>query len=87
MVVVQSRLIRFAERHIHVEMAMLDAAKTHLKAVLWTSFVHVDMKAKRPAVHVPELMDLFQKVHQPIGEMQIEQRVKAWDGELNPAKS
>ncbi|HHG86408.1 MAG TPA: acyl-CoA thioesterase [Bacteroidetes bacterium] len=87
MVTVQSRLIGFADRHIQVEMAMLNAERTHLKAVLWSNFVHVDMKAKRPAAHVQELMDLFAKALSPLSQTVIEDRVKGWETELGMAKA
>jgi hypothetical protein len=41
---------------------MLDNEGTRLKSMLWMEFAYVSLASGRPMKHLPELMDLLQKV-------------------------
>ncbi len=76
-VTIQSQLIRFTESELYVEMRMYDEDKTHLKSLLWSSFVHVDMLKQKRTIHSEELMKIFQSVHAPIDASVFEQRINS----------
>ena len=76
-VTVESQLIDYNESQLYVEMRMYDKEKTHLKSLLWASFVHVDMLKQKRTQHPEELMSLFKSVHAPIDESVFEQRIKS----------
>jgi YbgC/YbaW family acyl-CoA thioester hydrolase len=65
-VVIQSQLIQVGERDLHVEMRMLDKDKTHLKALLWTNFVHFRIATGRAEKHNLEYMAFFSRVVNPV---------------------
>lgn len=64
-VTIQSQLITFADKSLLVEAQMWDEHKTHLKAVLWTTLVHYDLKQNRSALHNQELMEFFGQIENP----------------------
>jgi hypothetical protein len=37
-----------------------------LKSVLWSSFVHINMKTKKPENHSKELMEIFKPFENPL---------------------
>ncbi|MEM0998787.1 MAG: acyl-CoA thioesterase [Bacteroidota bacterium] len=77
-----SRLIGFGEKFLRIEASILDQKRTHLKALMWSDLVYIDMKTTRPTPHQEELMNLFAGVVRPIGENRIEQRAKTIENEL-----
>lgn len=58
-VVIQTTVLEWNNSDILVEMRMWDNNKTHLKALLWTRFVHIDMKTLKRIPHTPELTERF----------------------------
>jgi len=61
-VIVRSAVIDYSANDILVEMQMTDVKRTHVKAILWSKFVHVSLKdGKRINLDQP-LSDLFQKL-------------------------
>ncbi len=58
-VIIQSTLIRMDESEITVEMTMRSQDKAHLKAFLWTKFVHFNLKTQRREIHSADLMNAF----------------------------
>ena len=58
-VVIDSTILRLGQRDLQVEMKMWNERKDKLKSVLWTNFVHINMKTQKPEVHSPELWDKF----------------------------
>lgn len=65
-VIIRTSLLNFADDRLLVEMQMWDEATSHLKAAMWTSFVHVSVNDGRKAPHSEDLMDLFKRVHLPV---------------------
>jgi len=61
-VILRSAIVDLSVNHLLVEMQMLDEKRTHVKAVLWSKFVHVDLKEGRKTNHSSEMMDLFNSV-------------------------
>jgi thioesterase III len=60
-----------------VEMKMWNEKKDKLKSVLWSNFVHVNMKTQRAENHSKELMELFSPVENPLPSiMSFDERVE-----------
>lgn len=76
-VVVDSTLLKLNEKGVDVEMKMWNDEKTKLKAVLWTSFAHVNMKTGKPETHSDELKQLFAPFENPLpSPISFEERVE-----------
>ena len=65
-VIIDSRLLRLRETDILVEMRMWNERKDKLKSVLWSNFVHINMKTQKPENHSQDLMKTFQPLEDPI---------------------
>lgn len=76
MVRVRSQLIFSGPKNLLVEMAMYDQKDSHLKAILWTTFVHVDLKTGRTVPHEAEIQPFISKVTKPAGHERLNGRVK-----------
>jgi thioesterase III len=75
-VVIESTLLRLAETEVFVEMRMWNEKKEKLKSVLWSNFVHIDMKTQKPANHSEELMNMFSPFENSLSStMHFEDRV------------
>ena len=65
-VVIDSTILELGEKELLVEMKMWDEEKKKLKSVLWTNFVHVNLKTQKPERHSTELIDLFKPFENPL---------------------
>src|SRR6187431_1564943 len=65
-VIIDSVLLRLGETDILVEMKMWNENKSKLKSVLWSNFVHINMKTQKTETHSQELMDTFKPYEDPI---------------------
>ncbi len=74
-VIIDSQLISFSENELHVEIRMWNHNKTELKAVMWSSFVHFNLLKQKRWNHVPELMELFNSVLNPLEVNTFNQRI------------
>lgn len=61
-VTIQSNLIHYTDKNITVECRMFDKEKTHMKAVLWATFVHINIKKGRSESHDETLVKLFENI-------------------------
>lgn len=76
-VVIDSTSLRLGEREVFVEMKMWNEKKEKLKSVLWSNFVHINMKTQRPENHSNELMEMFRPFEIPLGSaMSFDERVE-----------
>ena len=79
-------MIDFSEKHVQAEMIMYNKTMDQVKAVLWSKFVHYDLKALRSGIHTPELMGLLEQLHEPLEEQRLEVRAKKLAGvQMSPA--
>jgi len=76
-ITVETKLINYTANSIQVELLMYNEQKTELKAVMWSSFVHFDLKTKRAIEHAAKYLELFENVKVPIGEKTFEERIIA----------
>lgn len=65
-VVIDSTLLQVADKEVFVEMKMWNERKDKLKSVLWSHFVHINMKTQRAEKHSKELMELFKPFENPL---------------------
>lgn len=65
-VVIESALLNALDREVRVEMKMWNERKDKLKSVLWSSFVHINMKTQKPENHSKELMEMFKPFENPL---------------------
>ena len=65
-VVIDSTVLRLGAKDIQVELRMWNEEKTKLKALLWSEFVHVNLKTMRPESHSEALMTQFSPLENPL---------------------
>lgn len=77
-VLVDSQVINYTAKSIQVEIRMWNEAQTELKAMMWVSFVHYDLRNKAVLPHDDSLMALFENVNHPVEQKIFEDRVKSF---------
>jgi YbgC/YbaW family acyl-CoA thioester hydrolase len=84
MVTIQSRLLHADNYVLQVEMIMTDANSRHVKAVMRTKFVPVNMKSGRLEAHKPEFLEWVLSLidHQPDAKVDLQERAKQIQAEL-----
>src|SRR5215207_577060 len=65
-VVIDSTVLRLGDKDVQVEMKMWNERKDKLKSVLWSNFVHINIKTQKPVSHAPDLMTLFTPLVNPL---------------------
>lgn len=76
-VLCESQIIASSKRSITVEHRMYNLDKSHLKSVMWSQLVHIDIKKQRPIEHSDEFMGLFQQLTTPVDQDIFKHRVMA----------
>lgn len=61
-VIIHSALFHASNDSLWVEMRMTDEKETHIKSVMWTRFVPVNIKTQRKEIHPPSFMDFAHQV-------------------------
>jgi len=59
---IQTSLLKAADDQLFVEMLMFDHKQTHLKSLLWTTFIPVNVKTGKRQNHDPEFMDFARSI-------------------------
>jgi acyl-CoA thioester hydrolase len=59
-VCIQSTLLETNETELLVEMVMFDESRQQLKAMLWCTLTHINIKTGRRETHAPETMHFLQ---------------------------
>ena len=68
-VVIDSTMLRLGSKDLLVEMKMWNESREKLKSVLWSNFVHINMKTQKPETHSEELMERFRPLENPLPAM------------------
>ncbi len=76
-VTIQTQVINYGKKNLSVELKMWNKDKTELKAIMWSSFVYVDLRKSTAASHSDELLALFEQALAPVEEQSFEERVVA----------
>lgn len=77
-VVITSRIINYARRTMQAELVMYSEDQAHVKALMWSNFVHFDLNARRPAQHDERFMQMFEEACYPVEEELFEDRVRTF---------
>ncbi len=75
-VLIDSQLIHFVKNELLVELRMWNNEKTHLKAVMWSTFVHFDLFKQQRCDHTEELNALFTNIKLEVAEKSFEKRME-----------
>ena len=76
-VLIDSTILRADIREVLVEMKMWNERKDKIKSVLWSNFVHINMKTHKPENHSIELMELFKPFENPLPQqLSFDERVE-----------
>ena len=73
-VIIQSKLIKCTKNTLLIEMQMLSADKSQIKAIYWTLFTYFDIEAQRKTNHPEDLNELFNSVVLPLEEYDFDKR-------------
>lgn len=65
-VTIQTRLINYTDKSLHLEALMWSEEKKQLKAFMWTKLVHFDLKTQKSHAHSEELLALFREIADPM---------------------
>ena len=76
-VIIESQVISFTTKSLQVELRMYNEDKSELKSMMWSKFVHYNMKTQRTHEHAERFMKLFEEAHMPVEETTFEARIKA----------
>lgn len=76
-VTIQSQIIGFTPLSTLVEFRMYNEEKTQLKSIMWSKFIHIDIKTMRSTQHSEAFMNLFKSICLPVDELTFEERVKS----------
>lgn len=76
-VIIESQVISYTTKSLQVELRMYNEDKSELKSVMWSKFVHFNMKTQRTHEHAERFMKLFEEAHMPVDETIFESRIKA----------
>ncbi|TGV01432.1 acyl-CoA thioesterase [Flavivirga rizhaonensis] len=71
----ESQLVNFTDSELHVEMRMYNEGKSHLKAIIWSGFVHFNLLKQKREIHTEDLMQLFENVNNPVNAFTFEERL------------
>lgn len=61
-VTIQSRMIHWKEKEVHVELLMLDESKKQPKALLWSTFTHFNLRTQKAEAHDEDLTKKFSQL-------------------------
>lgn len=71
---IESQLIYFDSGNLKVEMRMYNENKTHLKAIIWSEFVHFNLLKQKRETHSEDLMILFESINNPVKAKTFDER-------------
>lgn len=65
-VAIETRLLHAGESELLVEMIMTDQNHSHLKSLLWTKFIPIDIKTARRRTHPDDFMTFAKGIELPL---------------------
>ncbi|RMA64872.1 acyl-CoA thioesterase [Ulvibacter antarcticus] len=77
-VVIQTQLLKFNETELLVELKMLNADKTEVKAIMWSTYVHFNLLKQKREIHTEDLTTLYNEVVVPVDTTIFENRVASF---------
>ncbi len=73
-ILIDSQLIAYTSKSLMVELRMWDEKQSKLKSMLWTNFVHYNLRTQKPMDHSAELSKLFGDILLPVEQTTFEDR-------------
>ena len=73
-IIIDSQLISITPRSLKVEMRMWNEKQTQLKSILWTNFIHFDLKTQKSITHSEEFSELFNDILLPVEQNSFDER-------------
>ncbi|NAS30864.1 acyl-CoA thioesterase [Flavobacteriaceae bacterium R38] len=86
-VVIDSQLLEYSDKTIQVELRMWDKNQTQLKAVLWSTFVHFNIRSGKATSHEQKLITLFKEIKNPLEVKSFEKRIEQLKSNLKKANN
>lgn len=78
-VIVQTHLLAFSEKSLHLEATMWNKDKSQLKALMWARLVHYNLRTQKSHPHSEDLMKFFTRIVDPLADpASFEDRVKSF---------
>ena len=74
---ISTKIIEYDTKRITVEFEMWNSDESFLKSLMWSRFVHFDLKARRSAVHTEKFMGIFAEVHHPTEAGTFDERLRS----------
>lgn len=71
---IKSAMVYYDEKSIINEYQMWDDNMEHLKALMWTTFLHIDLKLKKVSPHDAKMMEQLKDIHLEIEETDFAKR-------------
>lgn len=84
-VIIQTKLVHVGQSTLVIEATMLDAARKHLKAMMWSEMRFVSLESGRPVMHPEPLLELLRKLEVTEASYDVskfQERIKALKQEL-----
>lgn len=73
-VTIETQLIAFTKKSVHIEMRMFNDDGTKLKALLWTNFIYFDTHTQKAVNHPDQVSELLEKILLPVEQNSFEER-------------
>lgn len=75
-IIIQTQLIAYSNKSLHLEALVWNFDKTIIKAVMWTKLVHFNLKTQKSHEHNEELNNFFKSIVNPLkSKMSFEERI------------
>ena len=71
---IESQLVAFTNKSVHIEMRMWNESKNKLKAMLWTTFIYFNTQTQKATNHPSEVTDLLNNILLPVEQTNFEER-------------
>ncbi|MBK8737915.1 MAG: acyl-CoA thioesterase [Saprospiraceae bacterium] len=75
-VIINSSLLSYSEKSLKNEYTMWDINESVLKAIMWTSFLHVDLNIKKTCSHPQDISEKLALFVNPIDQTSLQERIQ-----------
>ncbi len=72
---IKSSMIQYTDKIIINEYQMWNDDCTQLKSLMWTTFLHIDLRLKKAIAHNDNVMLMLKDIHHLIGEKNLKERL------------
>lgn len=69
-VIIESQILNWGEKEIHVEFRMWDKDTTKLKSLMWTKFYYYNLSTQKGETHSKEITEQFKSVEMKVDGME-----------------